>query len=100
MRNRRERSDPQRILIQLFANAQGGRVAPPLPGAVASLHPAKRAAHNSFVNPAPAWRRRFSGIQSLRAMGVMSDHNARARSRRFSACARSEFEACLEKERI
>jgi hypothetical protein len=39
-------------------------------------------------------------IQSPRATGVMSDYNARARSRRFSACARGEFEACLEQERI
>jgi len=39
-------------------------------------------------------------IQSLRAMGVMSDHNACATSRRFPACVRGEFEACLEEERI
>jgi hypothetical protein len=32
-------------------------------------------------------------IQSLRATGVMSEHNARAMRRRFSACARGEFEA-------
>jgi hypothetical protein len=36
-------------------------------------------------------------IQSLRAMGVMSDHNDELE---ISACARSEFEACLEQETI
>jgi hypothetical protein len=32
-------------------------------------------------------------IQSRRAMGVMADHNARAKEPEISACARVEFEA-------
>jgi len=35
-------------------------------------------------------------IQSLRAMGVMSDHNARATSLRLQLA----FEACLEPARV
>ena len=39
-------------------------------------------------------------IQSRRAMGVMSDHDARDNELEISACVRSEFEKCLEQEQI
>jgi len=39
-------------------------------------------------------------IQSLRAMGVMSEPQRPRNEPEISACARGEFEACLEEERI
>jgi hypothetical protein len=39
-------------------------------------------------------------VQSLRAIGVMSDHGACATKPTISACAHSQFEASLEQEQI
>ena len=49
-RNRREWSEERRILMQLFARAEGGQDASPLLAFVAPLLPAKLAAHtpNAF----------------------------------------------------